>query len=138
MGTSRFLRSEELYATVKVHLQAIGLEIEKGYNCTEGTETTLREWRYGKFKLRVLAGMINASPIELGILIQSPSGNHLVAKIFKEDYDSLLRYYFHEKQGTAWQTPQANSFMDAALMMHKMGEVGDAYVREHVIPNLGK
>jgi hypothetical protein len=137
MDILTFLGSSERYATIKVHLQALGLEIEKNFVSLEGQENTLRQWYYGKFKLRVLAGMLNTTPLEYGLMIQSPNGYPLVSKIFQSDYDIILRFFEHEKVGTAWQSPNAASFMDALFMMHQMGQLGDAYVREHILPNLG-
>jgi len=139
MDTSLF-PTPELFAVVKVHLQALGVEIDKDYtSSTPKTVNIQRQWRVGSpVQLRVLAGVVGTNPLAHGIAIQSPSGNPLVSCIFKLDYDTELTIHQLTKLGTAWEIPHANSLMDALFMIHRMRDVGGAYVREHVIPNLGK
>lgn len=132
--------SAEMFSAMKVHLQAIGVDIDRDYEtATPETAHILRQWWVGKsiHQLRVLAGLISTNPMAYGITMQSPSGTPLITCIFRPDYDTELWLHHVEKIGTGWQIPQANSVMDALLLLHQMRLVGGAYVREHILPNLG-
>jgi hypothetical protein len=126
-----------MFAVVKTYLQAIGIDIDLNDESLPNTNDLLRQWSVEEgIKLRVLAGLIESTPLAHGIMIQSPSGNHLISFIIQEDYETRLIYHQHEKNGTGYLIPHTHGFMDALMLVHRMREVGEEYIKKQIFPDL--
>jgi hypothetical protein len=114
---------------VKVMLQAVGRDLDKGY---KRQDVAGRLWKL-EHGIQVMAGVVQTKPShQIGLMFMTHRGSQLVSLIIDENGDMELVIHEQRKRGSG-SVPTANSLMRALLYYHQLRQTADEYLEQNVL-----